>query len=441
MHDLDIRRIARGPGAQLQQAGDVLGDDDLRSTGADVLELAAQDGLAPLRLAREVCARAAAAHRALVQLHDLEVRDPIEQASHRAPFGTVDRQCAGLVDGHAPAQRAEVGAHPVAVKKVTCQSGVMGDLTCSGAHLAVIPGDARVLAIVLGAGRRVPDVRIDGDVAQGCAVPDRHVHHGVPVAERASRQTAAAEPGDVDVVAGGEQHPNGRVGGLGRGEIREAADQHRDRSSHRLGRRRKLPEHLIDGAVGWRAALLGKRTDGTQPRQQSSATRQAIQPGASREARETVERAQRAGSRENAAQCEGLRPGVALLGVQLLTSTADDVSGRNAGRAGGDAVVAGQAARERPVGDVAQLEATLHCVADQRDASAGRLPFHGIDDICRACGLTERALVALARRLVDVGKKAGGRDGGAGHWARIVDEIANRSTEDGSARRSVELRR
>src|SRR5580700_5916255 len=126
--------------------------------------------------------------------------------------------------------------------------------------------------------------------------------------------------------------------------------------------------------------------------------------------------------------------------MQLLTRAAHDVPGRNPRRAGGDAVVAGEAAREWTVFDVAQLEPTFHRITDQRDASASRLPFHWIDDVCRTRRLTQRALVAFARRLVDVGKEAWGRDGGAGHWARIVDEIAPRSTRRWPASRYVELR-
>ena len=155
---------------------------------------------------------------------------------------------------------------------------------------------------------------------------------------------------------------------------------------------------------------------------------QAVEPGTAREAGERVERTECTGSRQHAAQREGLRPRIPLLRVQLLACPAHDVPGGHPRRAGGNAVVAREAGGERSVRDVAELEATFHRVADESNASASCLPFHGIDHVSRTCGLAERTLVALARRLVDVGKEAGGRDGGAGHWGRIVDEIADHST-------------
>ena len=154
----------------------------------------------------------------------------------------------------------------------------------------------------------------------------------------------------------------------------------------------------------------------------------AVQPGPLREAREPVQRAQRAGSRQDSSERERLAPRIPLLRVELLARAADDMARGDSRRACGDAVVARQAGRERSVRDVAELELSLDRVTDQRDAPASGLPLDRIDHVCRAGRLAQRAFVALARRLVDVGKEAGGRDGGAGHWAGIVDEIANHST-------------
>src|SRR4029077_15116646 len=122
-------------------------------------------------------------------------------------------------------------------------------------------------------------------------------------------------------------------------------------------------------------------------------TRHTVEPGAPREAGKAVQRAKRSRPRQDGAQRERLSPGVSLLRVQLLARPADDVARRDPRRARRNAVVARETGRERPLGDVAQLEATFHRVADQRDPPARGLPLDGIDNVCRTRGLTEGALV------------------------------------------------
>ncbi len=214
------------------------------------------------------------------------------------------------------------------------------------------------------------------------AVPDRHVHHGVAIAERARGQPAAAELRNVDGITRCEQHANGRVSRLRRGEIRQAADEHGHRPSHRLGGSRKVAEHLIHGRSGG-----GPPCSASAPRvpsHDSSPVRRARPYSPVRRVKraKAVERAERAGSRQHAAQREGLRPGIALLGVQLLTCTADDVPGRNPRRAGGDAVVAGQAGGERPVRDVA---------SSRRPSIASRISAMRPRAVSHSTGLTTYA--------------------------------------------------
>src|SRR4029077_2503891 len=109
---------------------------------------------------------------------------------------------------------------------------------------------------------------------------------------------------------------------------------------------------------------------------------------------------------------------LSLLLVELGPRSGDDVGGGYRGRAGGDAVVAGQAGAQRTVGDVGELEASLDGVADQRDPSPGGLPLHRVDHVGGADRLAERALVATGGGLVDVGQEGrrlrGGGEFGAG---------------------------
>ncbi len=216
---------------------------------------------------------------------------------------------------------------------------------------------------------------------------------------------------------------------LGDGEIRKAAHEQCDAAAHRFRGRGQVAEHLVHGARRRRTALLRERADSAQPGQQPDAPSEAIQPRPLREAREAVHRAEHAGTRQHAAEGERLSPGIAVLGMQLLACPADDVAGRHSRRTRGDAVVTGEAAGERPVLDVAQFELAFDRVPNQGDAPASRLPLDGIDDVRGTGRLAERALVAFARRLVDVRKEAWGRDGANGHWARIVDEIADPSID------------
>ncbi len=101
-------RVARGAVAQLEQAGDVLGDQHLGAAGDDVLELALQDGLAALGLLVEVHPGAAAAHRRLLERDDLEAGHLGEQAG-APPSGRARRWAASRARRWRPASAAVPG--------------------------------------------------------------------------------------------------------------------------------------------------------------------------------------------------------------------------------------------------------------------------------------------------------------------------------------------
>ncbi len=146
-----------------------------------------------------------------------------------------------------------------------------------------------------------------------------------------------------------------------------------------------------------------------------------MEPGHLGGARQAVQGAGAPRAGEDAAQQPALPARVPLLLVQLLAGPADDRRGGHSGRAGGHAVVAGEAGGERAVGDLSQLEATLHRVPDQGDPAPRRLPLHGVDLVRGADRLAERALVTPAHVLVDVREEAGG-----GHGRRFTRRLDRR---------------
>src|SRR5258708_3261435 len=104
--------MAPGAVAQLVEAGDVVGEENLGAAGGEVLELARQDGGAALGLLVEVRARTAAAHRSLLELDDAQPGDLRQQPVGRTALGAADGIGAWLVIGHRPAQASQGGVHP-----------------------------------------------------------------------------------------------------------------------------------------------------------------------------------------------------------------------------------------------------------------------------------------------------------------------------------------
>src|SRR6202165_2207712 len=143
-----VRRVACGAGTKLHQARDVLGYHDIRTGGANVVELSAQDRLAALRHPCEVRAGAATAHRRLVEVEDAESGNLRKDPAHRAALRPIDRQRARFVDDDVPAQRSQLGTTAVAIQEIAAQRGSLRDVARLGADETVGAGDVAVLLIV-----------------------------------------------------------------------------------------------------------------------------------------------------------------------------------------------------------------------------------------------------------------------------------------------------
>ena len=92
MRDANSGGVSRGTVAELQQARDVLGHQNLRSTGADVLELARQDCLAAFRLRLGVQTGSTATHGGFVEFHQFEVGYLRQQRRGSTPDLIVERK-------------------------------------------------------------------------------------------------------------------------------------------------------------------------------------------------------------------------------------------------------------------------------------------------------------------------------------------------------------